>query len=93
MHNAFYDQNIVYGSPTNPFSYSMQDQMVPQLEEYDADGKYKTELCKNWIETAKCRYEAKCRFAHGQEELTSAAMRSYNEKFKSKNCRTFYHTK
>ena len=77
----------------NPFSYSMQDQMVPQLEEYDADGKYKTELCKNWIETAKCRYEAKCRFAHGQEELTSAAMRSYNEKFKSKNCRTFYHTK
>jgi hypothetical protein len=61
--------------------------------QYDADGKYKTELCKNWIETAKCRYESKCRFAHGQEELTQAARRVYNDKFKSKNCRTFYHTK
>ena len=61
--------------------------------QYDADGKYKTELCKNWIETAKCRYESKCRFAHGQEELTQAARRVYNDKFKSKNCRTFYHTR
>ncbi len=59
----------------------------------DANGKYKTELCKNWIETAKCRYQDKCRFAHGQEELTVAAIYSYNEKFKSKNCRTFYQTK
>ena len=61
--------------------------------QYDADGKYKTELCKNWIETAKCRYESKCRFAHGQEELTQAARCVYNDKFKSKNCRTFYHTR
>ena len=67
--------------------------MLPQVIQYDADGKYKTELCKNWIETAKCRYESKCRFAHGQEELTQAARRVYNDKFKSKNCRTFYHTK
>ena len=64
-----------------------------QVITYDADGKYKTELCKNWIETAKCRYEEKCRFAHGQEELTLSAMSNYNDKFKSKNCRTFYHTK
>ena len=46
--------------------YPMDGQMMLQ---YDADGKYKTELCKNWIETAKCRYEDKCRFAHGQDEL------------------------
>ena len=68
--------------------------MGPQMQFMcDPDGKYKTELCKNWIETAKCRYQDKCRFAHGQEELTLAAMRGYNQKFKSKNCRTFYHTK
>ena len=59
----------------------------------DPDGKYKTELCKNWIETAKCRYESRCRFAHGQDELTMAAVRSYNEKFKTNNCRTFYQNK
>ena len=63
--------------------YAMDGQMM--MMEYDSDGKYKTELCKNWIETAKCRYEDKCRFAHGQEELTQAARYGYNEKFKSKN--------
>lgn len=68
-------------------------QACPQFEEADPDRKYKTELCKNWIEAARCRYESKCRFAHGQEELTAAAMRQYNEKFKSKNCRTFYQTR
>ena len=74
--------------------YPQQDfQVEQQMIQFDADGKYKTELCKNWIETAKCRYESKCRFAHGQEELTQAARRIYNDKFKSKNCRTFYHTK
>jgi len=59
----------------------------------DPDGKYKTELCKNWIETARCRFEDKCRFAHGQEELTMAAIQAYNTQYKSKNCRTFYNTK
>ena len=28
--------------------------------------KYKTELCKNWIETGKCKYSVRCRFAHGK---------------------------
>ena len=48
-----------------PYSYTN----MPSTQS-DAEGPYKTEMCKNWIETAKCRYEDKCRFAHGQEELT-----------------------
>ena len=75
-----------------PYPYCLGS-MQPQFCQVDPDGNYKTELCKNWIETAKCRYESKCRFAHGQEELTVAAINCYNEKFKSKNCRTFYQTK
>ena len=74
------------------FAGNGQSLPMPAVQ-VDANGKYKTELCKNWIETAKCRYQDKCRFAHGQEELTVAAIYSYNEKFKSKNCRTFYQTK
>ena len=31
--------------------------------------KYKTELCKNWIEVGYCRYKNKCKFAHGQDEI------------------------
>ena len=31
--------------------------------------KYKTEMCKNYIETGKCSYSIRCRFAHGVKEL------------------------
>lgn len=85
---GFYANQDYYMQPMGSFEMG-----APAYVQYDADGKYKTELCKNWIETAKCRYEGKCRFAHGQEELTSFAVNMYDEKFKSKNCRTFYHTK
>ena len=29
--------------------------------------KYKTELCKSWIEKGKCCYGSHCKFAHGKE--------------------------
>ena len=32
------------------------------------DGKYKTELCKNWIKAGHCQYRKRCKFAHGIEE-------------------------
>lgn len=31
--------------------------------------KYKTELCKNWIEVGYCRYKSLCMFAHGHSEV------------------------
>lgn len=33
------------------------------------EAKYKTEMCKNWVETGKCNYGEKCKFAHGKNEL------------------------
>ena len=47
-------------------------------------------MCKNWIESGHCRYDEKCRFAHGQHELTKAALRCHIDKYKSKNCRAFH---
>merc|ERR1712113_896371 len=35
------------------------------------DEKYKTEMCKNWIENRTCRYGKKCQFAHGYDELAT----------------------
>ncbi|XP_027347107.1 uncharacterized protein LOC113858602 [Abrus precatorius] len=29
----------------------------------------KTEICRAWEETGNCRYDSKCQFAHGKEEL------------------------
>lgn len=56
----------------------------PQID----DAKFKTELCKNWVETGKCNYGRKCRFAHGKHELVE---KSYIAKgYKSKECNTFH---
>ena len=38
-------------------------------EERKNDPKYKTELCKSFMETNFCVYGNKCRFAHGYNEL------------------------
>lgn len=46
------------------------------------EAKYKTEMCKNWIETGKCNYSDKCKFAHGKTELVQKV--AANKHFKTK---------
>lgn len=36
--------------------------------------RYKTKLCRNYLETGKCPYDARCMFAHGGYELRSTQM-------------------
>ena len=50
-------------------------------------GKYKSELCKNWIEVGFCRYRKQCKFAHGQNELSVNKTRQ-----RVGNCKTFFTT-
>ena len=50
--------------------------------------KYKTEMCKNWIETGQCRYGNKCQFAHGNVEVI--CKEPSNTKYKSKLCKQFH---
>ena len=35
--------------------------------------KYKTEMCKNLIESGYCRFGANCHYAHGEEERRAAS--------------------
>jgi len=49
---------------------------------------YKTELCKNFVETGQCRYGTKCQFAHGDEELRGVTR---HPKYKTEICKQ-YHT-
>ena len=35
---------------------------------------YKTKLCKNFIETGHCDYGEICHYAHGKEEINTAAV-------------------
>lgn len=50
--------------------------------------KFKTEMCKNWIEKGKCSYSVRCRFAHGPHELASHVKNAPPAE-KTKRCSTF----
>lgn len=56
--------------------------------------KYKTEMCKNWVESdgLYCRYGDKCQFAHGSLEM-KLTPEPLHYKYKSKECVQFHGTK
>ena len=56
-------------------------------EEKRKDPKYKTELCKSFMENNFCKYGNKCRFAHGEKELV---IKEKNVNYKKKLCKSFY---
>jgi len=62
---------------------------IPREEKDDhltANDLYKTELCRSWIETGECRYNDKCQFAHGRDELRCVVR---HPKYKTQVCRTY----
>ena len=52
---------------------------------------FKTEMCKNWVESGFCRYRMNCKYAHGFHELVNKVtdMSEPNYKYKSKHCKQF----
>lgn len=56
-------------------------------EEKRKDPKYKTELCKSFMETHFCVYGNKCRFAHGYKELV---VKTQINNYKKKYCNSFF---
>jgi len=51
--------------------------------------RYKTELCRPFTETGKCKYGDKCQFSHGIKELR---ILTRHPKYKTEYCRTFHTT-
>jgi len=56
-------------------------------EELSKQDRYKTELCKSWVESGACRYGEKCQFAHGPDELRPVFR---HPKYKTEICKTFH---
>ncbi|KAI9296995.1 hypothetical protein K502DRAFT_279322, partial [Neoconidiobolus thromboides FSU 785] len=48
---------------------------------------YKTEMCDSFMATGYCRYNKKCKFAHGFHELRPVAR---HPKYKSILCKNFW---
>lgn len=64
---------------------------LEQPKEVKETIKFKTEMCKNWLEKGKCSYSVRCRFAHGDHELIKPIEdKKEVEEYKSKPC-TAYH--
>ncbi|KAI9032453.1 hypothetical protein DFJ74DRAFT_754223 [Hyaloraphidium curvatum] len=80
-----------YPYGTHDRSRSREDLLVPRGP--DAKNKkaelYKTELCRSWEETGRCRYGLKCQFAHGEAELRAVER---HPKYKTELCKTFWET-
>ena len=57
----------------------------PDSQHRDAD-KYKTELCRNWMQTGACPYNDRCQFAHGYVDMR---VRKQPAAYKTRICRTF----
>jgi hypothetical protein len=60
------------------------------ISKSDKENKYKTEMCKNWLEKGKCSYSVRCRFAHGEHELVKPVDEKPAEEYKSKPCSAFH---
>ncbi|KAG6928201.1 ZFP36 ring finger protein, partial [Chelydra serpentina] len=68
--------------PPPPGFPPLQPPAAPALS-----ARYKTELCRTYSETGRCRYGAKCQFAHGAGELRSL---NRHPKYKTELCHKFY---
>lgn len=49
--------------------------------------RYKTELCRSFATSGKCKYNSKCQFAHGHAELRRL---NRHPRYKTQLCRTFH---
>ncbi|XP_050440518.1 mRNA decay activator protein ZFP36L1 [Adelges cooleyi] len=70
-------------SSSNNGSESNQQQLPPQPP---MGSRYKTEMCRQYIEKIKCAYGDKCQFAHGEQDLRPVFR---HPKYKTEPCRSF----
>jgi len=82
--NSVTPSTIATSSPKNP----SDSKDATTLETEPKQNLYKTELCRNFVETGQCRYSSKCQFAHGQDELRGVLR---HPKYKTEICKQ-YHT-
>lgn len=57
-------------------------------KKYEFSAKYKTEMCKNFQLTGKCKFGSRCCFAHGLEELRQKTQ--LGKSYKLKVCKNYH---
>lgn len=83
-----YNWQPFYPLSTKPDTDHVNDVSCDKTDSSTVDEKYKTEMCNNFVSLGYCKYETRCRFAHGKHELLSKKVN--NCFYKQKNCETFF---
>ena len=60
--------------PSNDPPERKRGKKLPPIAKND---KYKTKLCRNYMETGLCKYGRVCQFAHGWKELNKYSFHFY----------------
>lgn len=68
-------------------NFSSRAEMIRYIENFRIN--YKTEMCKNWIQTGECEFGAECAYAHGKDELKKKAS-SIHKNYKTKMCKKWH---
>lgn len=95
------DEKISPLPSPNPDKFSQPPPFVPQTlapeisvdpsssdaSDFTRNPRYKTEICRNFKERARCIYGEQCQFAHGRRELRDVVR---NNKYKTKLCQKYW---
>lgn len=76
-------------SDANLSRLTSQERKVDNLPRKAKSRLYKSELCKAFMDTGHCKYDGKCQYAHGQDELRFVQK---SKNYKTIQCKTFWTT-
>ena len=68
-------------------NFSSRAEMIRYIENFRIN--YKTELCKNFMETGVCEFSKDCAYAHGFDELKSKKDQTHRN-YKTKMCKKWH---
>uniref|UniRef100_A0A2H8TL18 Protein TIS11 n=1 Tax=Melanaphis sacchari TaxID=742174 RepID=A0A2H8TL18_9HEMI len=72
--------------PQQQQQQQLQQDQQPLPPQAPLGSRYKTEMCRQYIEKIKCAYGDKCQFAHGEQDLRPVFR---HPKYKTEPCRSF----
>jgi hypothetical protein len=79
--------NCIQANAAAAAAQLMQAQQNSENQKQINYSRYKTELCRQFIENGECKYGDKCQFAHGMHDLKDV---NRHPKYKTDYCKTFH---
>mmetsp|Transcript_14516 Transcript_14516/g.24780 ORF Transcript_14516/g.24780 Transcript_14516/m.24780 type:complete len:143 (+) Transcript_14516:272-700(+) len=75
------------GRPKKQMNFSSRAEMIRYIENFRIN--YKTEMCRNWVQTGECEFAKDCAYAHGYTELNRKPS-SLHKNYKTKMCKKWH---